>query len=121
MVYTWFHLKTAKCAQKPRCQCGLEAKRAEEGPFAVEVCSKAINYGDVMELKVGPWPTEVESALLLTQAAYTKAQCLSWDIEDQGLLRLGLRDLFLICLDQPLDPGIGWNWHCNCVSTKLVS
>lgn len=70
---------------------------------------------------MGPWPTEVESALLLTQAAYTKAQCLSWDIEDQGLLRLGLQDLFLICLNHPLNPGIGCNWHCNCVSTELVS
>eukprot|EP00434_Breviolum_minutum_P017931 symbB.v1.2.015814.t2/scaffold1192.1/size132829/5 len=79
-------IQKAKRIIKLMCQCGLEAKRAEEGPFAVEVCSKAINYGDVMELKVGPWPTEVESALLLTQAAYTKAQCLSWDIEDQGLL-----------------------------------
>ena len=75
-----------------RCQCGLEAKRTEEGPFAVEVCSKAIGYGEVTELKVGPWPTEVESALLLTQAAYTKAQCLSWEIEDQGLLRLSWKD-----------------------------
>lgn len=50
---------------------------------------------------MGPWPTEVESALLLTQAAYTKAQCLSWDIEDQGLLRLGLQDLFNMSKSSP--------------------
>ena len=74
-----------------RCQCGLEAKRAEEGAFAVQVCSKAIASADLEDLRVGPWPTEVESALLLTQAAYTKAQCLSWDIEDQGLLSFGMK------------------------------
>lgn len=31
-----------------RCQCGLEAKRAEEGAFAVQVCSAlvwAISFG----------------------------------------------------------------------------
>lgn len=84
--FTSFHF-----SQTPRCQCGLEAKRAEEGPFAVLVCSKAMTYADLAELRVGPWPTEVESALLLTQAAYTKAQCLSWDIEDQNLLTLGLQ------------------------------
>lgn len=47
-----------------------------------------MDAANLEDLRVGPWPTEAESALLLTQAAYTKAQCLSWDIEDQGLLRL---------------------------------
>ncbi|CAK9112888.1 Uncharacterized protein SCF082_LOCUS52338 [Durusdinium trenchii] len=78
-------VRKAKRIVKLMCQCGLEAKRAEEGAFAVQVCS-AMDAANLEDLRVGPWPTEAESALLLTQAAYTKAQCLSWDIEDQGLL-----------------------------------
>ena len=90
----------AKRIVRLMCHCGLEAKRTEEGIFAVKVCSKAMQTAE--EMTFGPAPTEVETALLLTAAAYTKAQCLSWDIEDQGLLQLGLENIccFSSCCSQ---------------------
>ena len=68
------------------CRCSLEAQRAEEGEFAVKVCTKAISTADTISF--GPAPIEVEGALLLAACAYTKSQCLSWDVEDLGLLTL---------------------------------
>ena len=72
------------------CRCGLEAHRAEEGEFAVRVCTKAISTA-VDAISFGPAPIEVEGALLLAACAYTKSQCLSWEVEDLGLLMLGCK------------------------------
>ena len=72
------------------CRCGLEAQRAEEGEFAVRVCTKAISTA-VDAFSFGPAPIEVEGALLLAACAYSKSQCLSWEVEDLGLLILSCK------------------------------
>jgi len=65
------------------CKIGLEANKVNEHEFAIRACSRAI---DVADVSFGPPPIEVEGALLLAEAAYTKAQCLGKQLELLGVV-----------------------------------
>eukprot|EP00445_Apocalathium_hangoei_P019284 CAMPEP_0203912188 /NCGR_PEP_ID=MMETSP0359-20131031/53276_1 /ASSEMBLY_ACC=CAM_ASM_000338 /TAXON_ID=268821 /ORGANISM="Scrippsiella Hangoei, Strain SHTV-5" /LENGTH=1376 /DNA_ID=CAMNT_0050838069 /DNA_START=64 /DNA_END=4190 /DNA_ORIENTATION=+ len=65
------------------CKIGLEAKRVNEQELAIKACSRAM---DVADVAFGPPPIEVEGALLLAEAAYTKAQCLAKQLEALGVM-----------------------------------
>lgn len=57
------------------CRVGKEAFKVDKVEFASKVCTRAIEAErkEGSPLKFGPPPTEVEGALLLSEAAYTKA------------------------------------------------
>lgn len=63
------------------CHIGLEAYRVGELEFALKACCKATSFDNVA---FGPPPIEVEGAVLLAQAAYTRALCLASQVQVLG-------------------------------------
>lgn len=66
------------------CRIALEAHRLEEVAFSLQVCQRAVAAASVVSF--GPPPTEVESALLLAEVDYARAQCLSQQLEELGVV-----------------------------------
>eukprot|EP00746_Dinoflagellata_sp_MGD_P126781 gnl/MRDRNA2_/MRDRNA2_61526_c0_seq1.p1 gnl/MRDRNA2_/MRDRNA2_61526_c0~~gnl/MRDRNA2_/MRDRNA2_61526_c0_seq1.p1 ORF type:complete len:2705 (-),score=625.35 gnl/MRDRNA2_/MRDRNA2_61526_c0_seq1:121-7452(-) len=71
---------------KLMCQVGKEAHTVHEVEFAVKVCDRAIAVEVDGHITFGPPPIEVDGALLLAEAAYTKALCVSEEISEHDVI-----------------------------------
>lgn len=87
------------------CRIGQEAFKVDQYEFAIRVCDRAISAAGGYEKAIrtsggapasdvafGPPPIEVDGALLLAEAAYTKALCLSKRLEQFEIVINGIDD-----------------------------